>query len=338
MNQLQISLLSLCLSISILTGCSSNSINPANQTNQEESPPPSSTQETLDITVSILPQEYFVKKIGGDRVKVNVMVQPGDNLHLYEPKPQQLKALTEAEAYISIGVPFEKAWMGKIEAANPQMLIIDSAKGIERMEMAIPHHHDGEVQDHAEETLDPHIWLSPQLVKVQAENIYQGLIQLDPTHKAEYKENLQQFWTEIGQLDQKIRQNLAGIENRQFIVFHPAWGYFARDYNLEQIPMEVGGQEPSAAELGELVKEAKQKGIRVIFAQPEFRTKNAQTIAQEIGGEVVLITPLVPDWANNLLQISQSLAGVLKQHSYQDSVVVVATIAPCQFNQVITNG
>jgi zinc transport system substrate-binding protein len=249
----------------------------------------------LDVTVSILPQEYFVKKIGGDHIKVNVMVEPGASPATYEPKPQQMKALTQAEAYVSIGVPFEKAWMGKIQESNSLMLVVDSAQGIERMGN------------------DPHIWLSPQLVKVQANNIYQGLVTIDSENQGQYKANLEEFLAEVDQLDQKIRQSLAGIEHRKFIVFHPAWGYFARDYNLEQIPIELGGQEPSAAELATLVKKAKAENIKVIFAQPEFSTKEAETIAKEIDGEVLLISPLAANWSNNLLQVSQTFGKVFNK-------------------------
>ena len=311
MNHLQWGRLTLLVGIIFLTGCNSPL---TTSTNQPQTLSSETTREPLDITVSILPQEYFVEKIGGDRFKVNVMVGPGDNLHIYEPKPQQLQALSEAEAYVSIGVPFEQAWMNKIKGANSQLLVIDSVAGIEKIEMD-SHHHDEEEKKHthAEENLDPHVWLSPQLVKVQAENIYQGLVKIDPTNQAEYQANLAQFLAQINQLDQQIKQNLTGITNRKFIVFHPAWGYFAREYNLEQVPIEVGGQEPSAAELGELIKEAKQDEIKIIFAQPEFSTQSAETIAQEIGGEVLLITPLARDWDNNLLQVSETFAAVLKK-------------------------
>ena len=314
MNHLQRNLLTLLISISFLTGCNSPSTTP---TNQAQTLPSEATSEPLDITVSILPQEYFVEKIGGDRVKVNVMIGPGDNLHIYEPKPQQLKALSEADAYVSIGVPFEKAWMDKIQGVNSQLLVIDSAKGIQRMEI-VAHDQQGgknteKGDEHAEQNLDPHIWLAPQLVKVQAENIYQGLVKIDPANQERYQANLKEFLAQIDQLDQQIKQNLTGITNRQFIVFHPAWGYFAREYNLEQVPIEVGGQEPSAAELGELIKEAKDDNIKIIFAQPEFSTQSAETIAKEIGGEVLLITPFALDWYNNLLQVSETLAAVLKK-------------------------
>ena len=315
MNQLRTSLLSLMLGFSLLTGCSSN---PSNSTNQTETP---DTTETLNVTVSILPQKYFVKKIGGTLVDVNVMVEPGNEPHTYEPRPQQLKALSDAEAYIGIGISFENAWMEKIASANSNMVIIDSAKGVEKMEMIEHHHHSDEKDDDhedSEETFDPHIWLSPQLVKLQAENIYQGLVKIDPENEAEYKANLAEFLGEIDQLDQQIRQNLAGIQNRKFIVFHPSWGYFAHDYNLVQIPIEVEGQEPSAAELGALVKEAKEENIRVIFAQYQFNSQDAQTIAREIKGEVVFIDPLAPNWSDNLLKVSETFAELLKPQSYDN--------------------
>lgn len=337
MSYLKSSVFSLLVGVSVLTGCNSpstDSVSGGGEAQTATTPVSGGPLELLDITVSILPQEYFVEKIGGDRVEVNVMVQPGEEPATYEPKPQQLKDLSEAEAYVSIGVPFENAWMDKIQSANAQMLVIDSAQGIERLEMAAHHHHDEdhieeaehdehgheeeheheEKHDHAEGTLDPHIWLSPQRVKIQAQNIYQGLVTIDPENEATYQANLTQFLGDIDQLDQQIKQNLAGVENREFIVFHPAWGYFAQDYDLEQVPIEVGGQEPSAAELGELIQQAKAENIKVIFAQPEFSTKSAETIATEIAGEVLLITPLAPNWSENLLQVSQTFADVLNQN------------------------
>jgi zinc transport system substrate-binding protein len=249
----------------------------------------------MNVTVSILPQKYFVERIGEERVDVNVMVQPGASPATYEPKPEQLAALGKAAAYFSIGVPFESAWLDKIASANSEMRLVDTTRGIERVGQ------------------DPHIWLSPTLVKTQAQTIYEALIQLDPTHEAEYKTNLDSFIADIDALDADIRQTLARVENRKFMVFHPAWGYFARDYGLEMIPIEVGGQEPSAAELAALIAEAKEGGIKVVFAQPEFSTKDAETIAKEIGGEVLLISPLAPDWLDNLRQVAETFAEVLSQ-------------------------
>jgi zinc transport system substrate-binding protein len=251
--------------------------------------------DTLHITVSILPQKYFVERIGGERVDVNVMVPPGASPATYEPKSEQLTALGKAAAYLSIGVPFESAWLDRIASANSEMRLVDTTRGIEKVGQ------------------DPHIWLSPTLVKTQAQTIYEALAQLDPTHEAEYEINLDSFIADIDALDADIRKTLAGVENRKFMVFHPSWGYFARDYGLEMIPIEVGGQEPSAAELAGLITTAKEEGIRVIFAQPEFSTRDAETIAREISGEVLLISPLAPDWLDNLRQVAETFAEVLSK-------------------------
>jgi zinc transport system substrate-binding protein len=302
-----------------IMGCAStNKLTP--ETNTSENPETVTNQGILDITVSVIPQEYFVKKIGGDRVRVNVMVQQGAVPDTYEPKPQQLQALSEAEAYIGIGVPFETVWMSRIAQANPKMLTVDSTKGIERLTMVAHDHGDDHDHDHnhQETTLDPHIWLSPSLVKVQAQNIYQVLVKLDPKNQKEYETNLNNFLQEIEQLDGKIRDNLANIKQRKFIVFHPAWGYFAEEYNLTQIPVEIGGQEPSAAELAKLIKEAKKENIKVIFAQPEFSSQAAKTIAKEINGEVLLISPIAADWSNNLLGVSQTFSKVLNPENNQE--------------------
>lgn len=255
------------------------------------------TSEELNVSVSILPQRYFVERVGGDRVTVNVMVLPGESPATYEPKPAQLEALSDADAYVSIGVPFESAWLDRIAAANDTMVMVDTTAGIERLG--------------GPDNPDPHIWLSPTLVKTQARTIADALAALDPDHGSDYEANLDEFIADIEALDADIRQTLDGVEQRAFMVFHPSWGYFARDYGLEMIPVEVGGQEPSAAELAALVRRAKEENIQVIFAQPEFSTRNAETIAAEIGGEVLLVSPLAEEWLENMREVAAAFADVL---------------------------
>ncbi|MBN2007264.1 MAG: zinc ABC transporter substrate-binding protein [Anaerolineae bacterium] len=268
----------------------------------------------LHVTVSIVPQQYFVERIGGDYVAVAVMVEPGASPATYEPKPEQLRSLSGAVAYFSIGVPFENAWLDKIAAANSKMVVVDTSAGIERLPMTA-HHHEGEAGDEEEEAegvLDPHIWISPELVKVQARNIYNALVELDPEHAEAYKTNLDAFVADIDALEAEIRTTLSGLESKRFMVYHPAWGYFAADFGLEQIAIELGGQEPSAQELAELIEHARAENIRVIFVQPEFSTTDAETIAKEIGGEVLPISPLAPDWLDNLRRVAQTFADALE--------------------------
>ena len=269
---------------------------------------------TLNVMVSIAPQKYFVERIGGHHVSVSVMVEPGANPATYEPKPEQLKSLSSAAAYFSIGVPFEDAWLAKIVAANEKMELVDTIASIERMPMEA-HHHEEEEADLAEGAPDPHVWLSPELVKVQSRTIYGALIELDPAHGAEYDANLDAFIADIDALQTAIETTLSGLEANKFMVFHPAWGYFARDFGLEQIPVEVGGQEPSAQEMAYLIEEAKEENIRVVFAQPEFSTQDAETIAQEIDGKVLLISPLAPDWLENMRTVARTFAGVLGEEN-----------------------
>jgi len=268
----------------------------------------------LQVTVSIVPQAYFVERIGGEHVAVQVMVEPGQSPHTYEPKPEQLVALSQSNVYFSIGVSFEDAWLERIAAASPGMLLVDTAAGIERRPIEAHDHGDDDddhEEDHEGENLDPHIWLSPRLVRIQARHMADALAELDPEHAQEYRDNLVAFEAEIDALDAEIRQQLAGLTSAKFLVFHPSWGYFADEYGLEQVAIEVGGQEPSAAELAQLITLAREEGIRVVFAQPEFSTRSAEVIAEEIGGRVLLINPLALDWAENLREVARTVAEVL---------------------------
>lgn len=278
----------------------------------------SSVPSTIHIMVSIAPQRYFVERIGDGYVTVDVMVPPGAEPHTFEPKPLQLKAISRADAYLRIRIDFENAWIDKIQAANPRMLMVDTTQGIQRLPMATSQADAPSDHASADENLDPHIWLSPTLVKIQAQTIYTTLVRLDAPHQAAYQANLEQFLADINTLDRDIRQSLEGVTSRKFIVSHPGWAYFARDYGLEMIPIEVGGQEPSAAELANLVTEAKQENIRVVFAEPQFSQQAAEAIAHEIGGEVLLIDPLAGDWLDNLRHVAATFTRVLSHGETQD--------------------
>ena len=279
--------------------------------------------EPVSVFVSIVPQKYFVDKIGGERVKVSVMVRPGANPATYEPRPHQMVALSGAKIYYAIGVPFEKRWLEKIAAVNPRIRVVHTEEGIEKRPMKGRHHEGGDQEDRRKEKgedagedhgiMDPHIWLSPPLVKFQARNILNGLLSVDPAHRTLYEANFERFSAELDALDRDIRGVFARRgEKVAFMVFHPAWGYFAQTYGLEQIPVEIEGKEPRADDLKRLIHHARERGIKVVFVQPEFSTKSAQAIAQAIGGQIVFASPLAPDWASNLKEVAAKFEAALR--------------------------
>ena len=279
--------------------------------------------EPVPVFVSIVPQKYFVQKIGGKLIKVSIMVKPGASPATYEPKPNQMVALSKAKVYCAIGVPFERVWLKKITAANPKMLIVHTETGIKKRRMKAHHHEEGSHKsfekggrgpaDEHQGIMDPHIWLSPPLVKIQAQNILNALLLVDPRHGSIYESNFNKFIVELDALDAHIRGVFAGKgERAAFMAFHPAWGYFARTYGLEQIAVEMEGKEPRPADLKHLIHDARERGIKVIFVQPEFSTKSAKAIAAAIGGQVVVVNPLAADWASNLKEMASKFRAALK--------------------------
>jgi zinc transport system substrate-binding protein len=274
--------------------------------------PQEASARPLRVFVSILPQKYFAEKIGGDLVDVAVMVEPGANPQTYEPKPKQMLALAKTSIYLAIGVPFETTWLAKIAATNPNMLVVHTDAGIKKIPM-MAHHRESELEEDRHGIQDPHVWLSPPLVIIIAENMLQAFIKVDPAHRLIYEKNHNSFVKELVVLDAEIRATFRGKGKAvEFMVFHPAWGYFAQAYGLEQVPIELEGKQPKAAELQRLIQYAKQRGIKVIFAQPQFSRQAAQAITESIGGQIVLADPLAADWDRNLRQVASKFKAALK--------------------------
>jgi zinc transport system substrate-binding protein len=297
--------------------------------------------DKLPVFVSIVPQKNFVQQIGRDLVDVQAMVQPGASPATYEPKATQMADLSKAKIYFAIGVPFENAWLGKIAAANPDMVVVHTGHGIEKLAMEAHGHHQDEhaeahhagehheaghahekgdhhagaelETDHHEHTgLDPHIWLSPPLVKIQARTILAALQDADPAHRDDYAVNFTAFMAQLDQLDADLKKTFAGSMGLQFMVFHPAWGYFAHAYGLKQVPIEVEGKDPKPAQLQELIQHARDEDIKVVFVQPQFSAKSARLVAKEIGGQVAFADPLAEDWMANLREVADKFQSALK--------------------------
>ena len=278
--------------------------------------------EPLSVFVSIPPQKYFVEKIGGNSVSVSVMVPPGANPHIYEPRPNQMTALSRTKIYFAIGITFETVWLPKFANLNPQMWIVHTDKGIDKMTMVEHRHEELEGAKHGVEPkharrddtqggLDPHVWVSPPEVKIIARNTLDALLQVDPANRLTYRSNYDAFIKALDKLDEDLKEIFSDKQGLRFMVYHPGWGYFARAYGLEQVPVEIEGKEPKPEQLKALIEASRQQGIKVIFVQPQFSTKSAETIAKAIGGEVVFADNLREDWERNLREQAQKFKQAL---------------------------
>ncbi len=264
----------------------------------------------INAVVSILPEKTFVKAIGGDKVNVSVMVLPGSSPHTYEPKPSQMKNVAKATLYFAIGVEFENVWLDKFKNLNKSMQIIDLSSGIEKIYMVSHEKHHEDEHAHENKSTDPHIWTSPDNVKIIAKTIYRTLTEADPSNEIYYKQNYETFLKHIEETDSKIKSILSSKpKGTKFMVFHPSWGYFAETYGLKQLPVEIEGKSPKPKELIKLLKEAKEEKISAIFTQPEFSDSIANIMANELNIKVVKVSPLSPKWSENLINIANAIAG-----------------------------
>jgi len=267
----------------------------------------------MNVVVSILPEKTFVETIGRDKVSVSLMVLPGNSPHTYEPKPSQMKDVAKADLYFAIGVEFEKVWLSKFQSLNSTMKVIDLSKGVRKLSIVAHHNeHSEHKAAHGDEHEgdDPHIWTDPENVKIIALHIYETLMQADPENKIYYKLNYEKFIAEINRTDAKIKSILSSKEEgTKFMVFHPSWGYFAQAYGLKQLPVELEGKSPKPKELINLIKEAREEKISAIFTQPEFSDSIAKVMANELQIKVIKVSPLSPNWSENLINIANAIAG-----------------------------
>lgn len=284
------------------------------------------------VAVSLQPQAWLVERIAGDLAEVAVMVPPGASAHTYEPKAAQMVQLSKARLYVACGIEFERIWLQRFKSTNAALTVVQSDEAIAKMPMPAHHHdHGGETHGHdhegwldrlhgwlndgEEKRGDTHVWLSAQQMMLQARAVADALMQADAPNAARYRENYLTTVREIAALDMEIAAGLAPYRGRKFMVFHPAWGYFARDYGLVQAAIELEGKEPKPAQLAELIETAKKERIAVIFVQPRQSPKSAETIAAAIGAKVAPLDPLERDWPQMMRQTAQALMGAMGESS-----------------------
>lgn len=269
---------------------------------------PKQKDERKLVSVSILPQKYFVEQIAGNLLQVNVLVPPGSSPHNYEILPSQMKDLAKSKVWLQIGLlTLESVWKEKFANLNKDLVIVNCSEGItpiagtECEEETHNHEHSG--------AFDPHVWLAPSEVKVLAKNTLEALKSAFPENTTTFDRNYSNLISKVDSLSALIDQKLAPMKNRNILIFHPALAYYARQFNLEQIPLELDGKEPSPKHMKDIVDLAHQQNIRVIFIQKEFDAAFAQQLSREIDGKVVIIDPLDYDWEKQLMDITEKIAA-----------------------------
>lgn len=267
--------------------------------------PKSPVNDQKIITVSIGPQKYFVEAIGGSDFKVNVMVPPGASPHTYEPMPGQIVDLSKSVAYISNGfLGFELTWLDRFYEINPSMKKLSLADNQNLIHSeSSPEGRD----EHDHEGVDPHFWISPPSAKLIAESVRVLLTELNPEHSEMYSLKYDSLITVIESIDLKAKELFRDVEDRSFMIFHPALGYLERDYYLIQIPVEYEGKEPSPSQMKTIIDLGESENIDVIFVQKEFDKKYAEEVALEIGAAVVVIDPLDENWDDSVISIITAL-------------------------------
>ncbi|MCA1933509.1 MAG: zinc ABC transporter substrate-binding protein [Calditerrivibrio sp.] len=260
------------------------------------------------VAVTILPQKFITEKIAEDQWKVVEIIPKGANVHTYEPKISLLKEVANATAYFSLEETLDEVWLRKLLSLNSKLPVVRVDKGIEKLRMEDHQHGKAKGKLHH----DPHIWLSvDNMIKI-VENTRDAFIQLDQANKTVYEKRSNDLIKEIKALKEEALQKMNTKVNKNFLVFHPAWGYFARDYNLNQISVEVEGKEPSPKEFAKVIDIAKKHGIKVIFVQPQISAKTVESLSREIGAEIIKIDPLKYEWTENMREVSLKIADALR--------------------------
>ena len=253
-------------------------------------------EEKNQLTVSILPQKYFLDKLVGEDFQVNVMVPESQSPAIYEPTPRQMQELGSSVIYFAIGsLEFERAWMDKIQSANKDMVIVNTSNGVSL------------IRDQHGHGVDPHYWMSPGACFQMAINMKEELVKRYPEKATLYEKRLSDIQQEIAGVDFQMRDILADLEQRKFLIYHPSLAYFARDYNLEQLPIELHGKEPSMKYIQEIIRRAKKAALKNVLVQQQSNTESAETIAGELGGEIILFNPLTYDWDQELITLAKKI-------------------------------
>ncbi|MGX9728108.1 MAG: metal ABC transporter solute-binding protein, Zn/Mn family [Candidatus Electronema sp. VV] len=271
----------------------------------------SASAEPLPVLVSIVPQKWLAEQVGGSQVSVRALLDKGQDPHGIQPTPEQMTALFRAKIYFSVGLEFERELLAKVRQSASGVRVADVSAGIKKISMTEHVHGHFDQEEAHSGGLDPHIWLDPQNFQQMAANMAVALKKADPANAAIYEQNLQTISTTLTALHEEIKDMLSPFKGQTFLVYHPAFGYFAKAYGLRQEAVEIEGKSPSPKQLYALISKAKQEKARVIFVQPQFDRKNAETVAKAIGGRVAVLDPMAADVLENMRLMAKEITAAL---------------------------
>lgn len=260
-----------------------------------------SDHNKIDVAVSIGPEVEFVKAVGGDKVNVILMVPSGSDPHTYEPLPSQLTKISNAKMYAEVGTPveFETNYMSKIKSINPNMLVVNCSKGVTLI---------SNTAENESDEADPHIWTDPKNAEIMVDNIYKGLVQIDPANKDYYQKNRDQYLQKLEELDKNITKTFKEKNTSIILVFHPAFGYYAKQYNLTQVAAMINDEEPSPQRIAMMVDTARKNNITVVFTEPQYSPKYMQSVASQIDGRVVFVNDLDENYLQNMENVTKAFS------------------------------
>jgi zinc transport system substrate-binding protein len=270
------------------------------------------------VTVTILPLRYFAEQLAGEHFRINVLVPPGVSHHNYDPTPRQLQDLEKSSVlFVNGHLGFEISWIPKMKSNYPKLEIVNLSRGIELITTEGGEGvHAGETESgvqasgHSDVGVDPHYWMSVVEARKLATTMAAGLVRADPACREAVDKNLAMLISRIDSLGETMAGRFKTLSHRSFLIFHPALAYLARDYKLTQHSMELGGKEPTASHMKELVDLAKAEKINTIFIQKEYDQENAQTLARETGATIITIDPMSPDWFAEMEQLAIKIAAM----------------------------
>lgn len=259
------------------------------------------------LTVSIEPQRYLLESIAGDRWQVRTLLNKGSDPENFDPTVMQLRDVASSSAYFSVGtMEFEKAVADRLASGNSALKIVDTSKGIGRLQGTHTHEHPDDGA-HIHDASDPHIWSSlPNALKM-ASNMLDALIELDPDGEAYYRANYDSLASHLTALHDSITAQVAASPRRSFLIWHPSLSYFARDYGLEQIALGATNRELTPVALKQNIDRARQSDSIVMFIQADYDYNRSAEVARQADARTVEINLLDYDLPGQLAAVAKEI-------------------------------